>query len=144
MTTNITTTLIKDETLNSNIASMADPMLEKYIKRSLALVSSYVNVEQFNDGTDNIVYPEDMITAITCIIEYIYIDQGMFGTGPGSMKSETIGKYQYTKKDKAKSSGNIDLPHNILAILDKYSSLIWSLDISIWWYDRDYEDYITE
>lgn len=82
MTTNITTALIKDETLNSNIASMADPMLEKYIKRSLALVSSYVNVEQFNDGTDNIVYPDDMITAITCIIEYIYIDQGMFGTGP--------------------------------------------------------------
>lgn len=139
MATNITASLVRAETLNSNVSSLSDGILEKYIKRAIAIVWSYIDTGQFlDDDGVTYTYPGDMIQAIVFIIEYMYIDQGMIGAGPNSFESERIGDYSYTRKKQAISNNRIDLPVNILSILDGYKYFWGNIDITIGWYDRTY------
>lgn len=139
MTTNVTASIVKQETLNSNLARLDDTTVNKYIKRSLSLVFSYISTDAFKQEDGSYVFPDELVTAIVCIVEYIFIDNGMFWGGPNSYKSEKIGDYTYTKKD-AKGTGGLDLPDNIVAILDKYVTRARPYGMSIGWYDREYTD----
>jgi hypothetical protein len=139
MVSNITPAVIKEETLSNDIVSMWNDQLSKYIKRSLSLVGAYIDITQFTNDADEIEFPDDMIQAVTYIIEYIYVDGGMFWQWANTMKSEKIGDYSYTKwSDRLLSS--IDLPYNVQIILDKYRTMWWTTETSIGWYDRDYDD----
>lgn len=142
MATNITAELVKEETLNSNLSALDDTQVEKYIKRALALVSSYINTAQFTGWNGDVEYPDELVTVIVCIIEYIFVDNGMFGGGPNSMQSEKIGDYSYTKKDSraSKKMSGLDLPDNIMAILDKYVTRGGNLSIDVGGLDREYYD----
>lgn len=139
--TEITATAVKGETLSSNIENMDDGTLVKYIKRALTMIGAYVDLDQFLNDDNEYDYPSDMLQAVTYIVEYMYIDQGMFWSGPSSFKSEKIGNYSYTKKGgKDVLNGTLDLPTNILTILDKYRTRADSSDMTIGGYDRDYLD----
>lgn len=139
MASNITATLVRAETLNSNVSSLDNIVLGKYIKRSIAIVWSYIDIWQFYDeDTETYTYPDDMIQAVVFIIEYMYIDQGMVWSWPTSFESERIGDYSYTRKKQAISNNRIDLPVNILSILDKYRYFGGNIDVTVGWYDRTY------
>lgn len=137
MKTNITAEKVKEYTLNHNLASLDSAKIERYIERALTLVSARISAENFQkDG--GVVFPDDLVVAIVCIIEYLFIDNGLLGGGKNDLKSEKIGNYSYTKKDGKAPGFDLDLPANILAVLDRYSSRGGNIWIDIGGYDRDY------
>ena len=138
-TNNITPEIVIQETLSSSIESMDEGTIQKYINRAVALVGWYVTLSQFLNDDGEIVFPDDMIQAIVYIIEYTYVDGGMFGQWPNSIRSERIWDYSYAKAWASKLS-SIDLPYNIQIILDNYRMRWWNIETTIGWYDRPYDD----
>jgi|GEM_PF-2744319 len=121
MNHNITVSFVKQHTLLTNLASEDDAIVDKYILRALSLVGSYINAQQFYDeDTSSFVFPEDLQNAVLYIVEVLYIDKGMF-SGANSIQSEKIGDYSYTKKQDTRVLP-LDLPANIIALLDSYRS----------------------
>ena len=117
MNHNITPEYVKQISIVTNLLVENDEVIEKYIKRALSVVLSYINAEVFFDS-QTYTFPEELIQAIVYVLEMIYIDQGMF-TGKNSIQSEKIGDYSYQKKQESRSFP-LDLPANIMAMLDKY------------------------
>ena len=139
MNHNITVSFVKQHTLLTNLASEDDAIVDKYILRALSLVGSYINAQQFYDeDTSSFVFPEDLQNAVLYIVEVLYIDKGMF-SGANSIQSEKIGDYSYTKKQDTRVLP-LDLPANIIALLDSYRSWAWSIAIDVWGYDREYDE----
>lgn len=138
MNHNITASFIQQHTLLSNLASEQPLTIDKYILRALSLVGSYINAQQFYDeATSSFNFPEDLQHAVLYIVEVLFIDKGMF-VGVNSIQSEKIGDYSYNKKQDSKVLP-LDLPVNIIAILDPYRSWAGNIAIDIWGYDREYE-----
>lgn len=138
-TNNITPDIVIQETLSSSIESMDGDAIQKYINRAVALVWWYITLSQFLNDDGDIVFPDDMIQAIVYIIEYIYVDGGMFGQWPNSLKSERIWDYSYMKGWSSKLS-SIDLPYSVQMILDNYRMWWGNIETTIGWYDRTYDD----
>ena len=138
MNHNITTNFIQQHTLLTNLATEPVTTVEKYILRALSLVGSYINAQQFYDeGTDAFTFPEPLQNAVLYIVEVLYIDKGMFA-GANSIQSEKIGDYAYSKKQDTRVMP-LDLPANIIALLDPYRSRAGNIAIDVGWYDREYE-----
>lgn len=139
MAHNLTPTIVKAKTFNSSIIGLYDPTIQKYIDRTIALVWSYVSMDQFKQENGDYLFPDNFIIALVCVIEYIFVDQWMISWWNNDIKSEKIGDYSYTKKDSnLKSIGSLDLPTNIIAMLDEYVSLGFWYSMSVGWYDREY------
>jgi len=137
MNHNITPEYVKQISIVSNLLVENDEIIQKYITRALSLVLSYINGQIFFDeSSQTYTFPEELMQAIVYVLEMIYIDQGMF-TGKNSIQSEKIGDYSYQKKQDSRSFP-LDLPANIMAMLDKYRTVAWNLDIDIGGVDRLY------
>lgn len=134
---NITATFVKATTLLTNLTNEIDPIVDKYVQRGLSVILSYINGQQFYDPeTDSYTFPEQLILAVVYVVETIYLDQGMFA-GKNNLQSESIGDYSYSKKQDAKVLP-LDLPANIMAMLDPYKNWWGNLDVDVGWYDRVY------
>jgi hypothetical protein len=130
MTHNITAPFVKTTTLITNLANEADATVDKYVQRALSIVLSYINGQQFYDAeTDTYTFPEQLILAVVYVVETIYLDQGMFA-GKNNLQSESIGDYSYSKKQDAKVLP-LDLPANIMAMLDPYKNWCGNLDVDV-------------
>lgn len=139
MNHNITASFIKQHTLLTNLVSEDDTIVDKYILRALSLVGSYINAQQFYDeDTSSFIFPEDLQNAVIYIVEVLYIDKGMF-SWVNSIQSEKMGDYSYSKKQDTRVL-LLDLPANIIALLDPYRSWAWNIAIDVWGYDREYEE----
>ena len=137
MNHNITSEYVKQISIVSNLLVENDEVIEKYIKRALSIVLSYINGQLFFDeSSQTYIFPEELMQAIVYVVEVIYIDQGMF-SWKNSIQSEKIGDYAYQKKQESRSFP-LDLPANIMAMLDKYRSFAWNLDIDVGGLDRVY------
>ena len=138
MNHNITASFIQQYTLLTNLTTEPVTTIENYILRALSLVGSYINAQQFYDeGNDIFIFPEPLQNAVLYIVEVLYIDKGMFA-GAHSIQSEKIWDYAYSKKQDSRVLP-LDLPANIIALLDPYRSWAGNIAIDVWWYDREYE-----
>lgn len=141
MTSNITPSFVSDETLNSNLASMEEAKLQKYINRAASLIGSYVNLNQFKQEDWTYLFPDDLAGAFVYFIEYLFIDSGgMFTWWASQFKAEKIGDYWYTKQDKWTVEESIDAPKNIISILDRYATRWSSYGVKVGSLDRKYSE----
>lgn len=137
MTHNLPASFIKDHTLLTNLVNEQDDIIDKYVTRALVLLFSYVNKSQFyQEESDSFLFPEEFMLIVMYVVEIIYVDHGMF-TGKNALHSESIGDYSYTKKQDTKALP-LDVPANIVAMLDPYKTWAGNLGIDVWWYDRLY------
>jgi hypothetical protein len=127
---NLPASFIKDHTLLSNLANEQDDIVDKYVMRALVLVFSYVNKTQFyQEESDSFLFPDEFMLAVMYVVEIIYVDHGMF-TGKNALQSESIGDYSYSKKQETKALP-LDLPANIIAMLDPYKTWAGNLGIDV-------------
>lgn len=138
MNHNITALFIQQHTLIANLSTEDPTLIDAYILRALSLVWSYINAQQFYDEVwDQFVFPEQLQHAVMYIVEVLYIDKWMF-SWVHAIQSEKIGDYSYSKKQEMRVLP-LDLPANIITLLDPYRSRAGNIAIDVWWRDRAYD-----
>lgn len=133
---------IKQQVLLSDLQTAEDVLIGKYLTRAIRMLESYIDTEQFYQEPEiegeawTYLLPGDLKDALVYIVEYLYSHEGDFGKA--EMKSEKIWNYQYTKKEE--NWKLLDLPLNILSLLQRYRTCYGTIEPSIADLDREYTD----
>ncbi len=128
---------INNNSLIQNLIDEPDNVKNNYINRAEAIIFSYINLNQFKQEDWIYNFPEDLKLATLFVVEYLYLNWWTFKQS--WIKSEKIGDYSYTLSDQQINKlSEIDMPINIVSILNKYRKKASFYDITIWGYDRQY------
>ena len=133
---------IAEGTVNQDLIDLSETdagqlTLAKYEKIVAAKIWAKVDAEQFNDGNDNYIIPEDLKIAAISLIDsfYTYAVVQWYNNGSNKVKQRKIDDFSETFSDTTSAFSYFDIPTDgfVLDILKKYMGSTewgyWDVDI---------------
>lgn len=133
---------IAEGTVNQDLIELSETeagkvTLAKYEKIVASKIWAKVDAEQFNDGNDNYVIPEDLKIAAISLIDsfYTYAVVQWLNNGSNKVKQRKIDDFTETYSDNTNAFSYFDIPTDgyILDILKKYMGITewgyWYVDV---------------